>query len=209
MKNLKLAVLLSGSGTTLENIFEHIEDGRLDAEVCLVVSSRADAYGLKRAEKRGIVTHVVPSKKYVNIDEFSDRVTDALDCDKPDLILLAGFMCLYKVPDHYLGKIMNVHPALIPMFAGKGFYGHHVHEAVLARGCKVTGCTVHFVDNVYDNGPIIMQKTVEVNDGDTPDSLAERVQAEERNIYPEAIRLFGEGRLAIEARRVHILPPKT
>jgi folate-dependent phosphoribosylglycinamide formyltransferase PurN len=115
-------------------------------------------------------------------------------------------MCLITLPPELAGRAMNIHPALIPAFCGKGYYGHHVHEAVLRAGVKITGCTVHFVDNVYDHGPIIVQKAAEVLDDDTPDTLAARVFEKELEAYPEAIRLFGEGRLRIEGRRVRVLP---
>ena len=121
-------------------------------------------------------------------------------------VVQAGFMVHWVLPERYAGKVMNIHPALLPAFGGKGLYGHFVHEAVLARGCKVTGCTVHFVNNVYDDGPIILQQTCPVEEGDTPDALADRVQAEERVAYPEAIRLFAEGRLRVDGRWVRILP---
>jgi folate-dependent phosphoribosylglycinamide formyltransferase PurN len=117
-------------------------------------------------------------------------------------------MQLVHIPDDFQLRVMNIHPALIPAFCGKGYYGHHVHEAVLAYGVKVTGCTVHFADNIYDHGPIILQRVVEVHDDDTPESLAERVQAAEREAYPEAISLFGAGRLQIDGRRVKIAPPR-
>ena len=123
----------------------------------------------------------------------------------PALVVLAGFMSLITVPEDFAGRIMNVHPALIPAFSGKGMYGHHVHEAVLEYGAKVTGVTVHFVDEQYDQGPIILQAPLEVLPGDTPNSLAERVQAKERELYPQAIQLFAENRLRIEGRRVRIL----
>jgi folate-dependent phosphoribosylglycinamide formyltransferase PurN len=114
-------------------------------------------------------------------------------------------MCFYKIPDHYLGKIMNIHPALLPSFGGKGMYGHFVHEAVLEMGCKITGCSVHFADNVYDHGPIIVQRTCPVLEDDTPDTLAARVFDEEKEAYPHAINLFAEGRLVIEGKRVRVL----
>jgi phosphoribosylglycinamide formyltransferase-1 len=123
------------------------------------------------------------------------------------LVCLAGFLQLISIPEDFQGRVMNIHPALIPAFCGKGFYGHHVHEAVLAYGVKITGCTVHFCDNQYDHGPIILQRAVPVLDDDTPDSLAARVFQQECEAYPEAIRLFAEGRLRIEGRRVRILKP--
>jgi len=206
VRHLKLAVLLSGTGRTLENIFDHIAGGRLDAEVVVVGSSRADAYGLERARSRGIPTFVVPSREYRRTSEFSKAIFGELGKYDFDLLLLAGFMCLLELPQELIGRAMNIHPALIPAFCGKGYYGHFVHEAVLRYGVKVSGCTVHFVDNIYDHGPIIIQKTVRVLDDDTPESLAARVFEKECEAYPEAIRLFGEGRLKIEGRRVRILP---
>ncbi|MFH1707430.1 MAG: phosphoribosylglycinamide formyltransferase [Planctomycetota bacterium] len=203
---LKLGVLLSGSGTTLENLFERIERGKLDAAVTVVVGSKRSAFGLERARKRGVPAEVVRPKDHDYPAGFSDRITAILDRHEVDLVVLAGFMFLYRVPDRYAGRVMNVHPALIPAFCGQGFYGHLVHEAVLARGAKLTGCTVHFVDNAYDNGPIILQQAVPVTDDDTPDSLAMRVQAAEREAYPEAIGLYAAGRLVIEGRRVRIRP---
>jgi len=206
---VKIAVLLSGSGTTLENVFSRVEQGEIDASVEIVIGTKKSAYGLVRAEKRSVPTEVIQPGDFENTDEFSRALTGVIDTYSVDLIVLAGFMFLYRIPESYAGKVMNIHPALIPAFCGKGYYGHHVHEAVLERGVKITGCTVHFVDNVYDNGPIILQKAVEVKDDDTTDSLAERVQAAEREAYPEAIRLFSEGRLSIEDGRVRILPETT
>ena len=206
MKHLKLAVLLSGSGRTLQNFFDQIDAGKLDAEVVAVGASRADAYGLERARQRGVPTFVVPSRKHKDIARFSRAVFQQLAAYDFDLLLLAGFMCLITIPPELEGRAMNIHPALIPAFCGKGYYGHHVHEAVLHSGARISGCTVHFVDNVYDHGPIIVQKAAEVLDGDTADTLAARVFEKELEAYPEAIRLFGEGRLRIEGRRVRVLP---
>jgi len=207
MRHLKLGVLLSGGGTTLENIFDHIAAGQLDAEVAVVGSSRKDAYGLVRAANHGVASFVVESRRYRgDVEGFSEAVFGELGHYEIDLLILAGFMCLLRLPEAFLGRTMNIHPALIPAFCGKGFYGHHVHEAVLAYGAKVSGCTVHFVDNVYDHGPIIVQKAVAVAEDDTPDTLQARVFEKECEAYPEAIRLFGEGRLRIEGRRVRVLP---
>lgn len=206
-KKLRLAVLLSGGGTSLQNLIDRRAAGTLPVDIVAVVSSRADAYGLERAKMAGIATEVVSSRD-CNRDWgiHSAAVTETLDRYKPELIVLAGYMCLYRMPEHYVGRVMNVHPALLPAFGGKGLYGHFVHEAVLRHGCKVTGATVHFVDNEYDHGPIALQKAVEVREGDTPESLAERVQAAEREIFPEAVRLFAAGRLRLEGRRVQVLP---
>jgi len=205
-EKLRLGVLLSGSGTTLQNIIDRSATGELPAEVAVVVSSREDAYGLVRARNAGIPGFTVSTRRYRDVDERSRAVTGILDRYEPDLVVFAGYMHLYRVPLHFEGRIMNIHPALIPAFCGKGLYGHFVHEAVVASGVRVTGCTVHFVDNEYDNGPIILQRVVAVRQDDTPETLAERVQAEEREAYPEAIRLFAEDRLVIEKGRVRVLP---
>lgn len=203
---IKLAVLLSGGGTTLQNIIDRIAAGRLDARVSVVISSRKDAFGLDRAKAAGIPTAVVSSRQYREIEQFSNAILTEIDRHGVDLIILAGFMCLFQIPDRYIGRMMNIHPALIPAFCGKGFYGHHVHEAVLEYGCKVSGCTVHFADNQYDHGPIIAQRTCPVLDDDTPETLAARVFEQECEAYPEAIQLFAEKRLKIEGRRVRVTP---
>ena len=205
MATIRLAVFLSGNGTTLQNLLDRIADGRLPAQVVLAASNKADAFGLVRAEKAGIPTAVVDRKRFAGREEFSRKLFDLCRQHKADLVCLAGFLQLIHIPDDYQGRVMNIHPALIPSFCGQGYYGHHVHEAVLASGAKITGCTVHFCDNQYDHGPIILQRAVDVFEDDTPDTLAARVFEQECEAYPEAIRLFAEGRLQIEGRRVHIL----
>ena len=202
---IKLAVLLSGSGTTLENIFDHIEKGALDAAVSCVIASRADAYGLERARKRNVPAVAVVRKEYADSGSFSKAIWEEIGQYDVDLVVLAGFMCLLDIPGDFANRIMNVHPALIPAFCGTGMYGHHVHEAVLEYGAKVTGVTVHFVDAKYDHGPIILQAPVAVEEDDTPDTLAERVQAKEREVYPQAIQLYAQGRLHVEDRHVKVL----
>ncbi|MCD5391133.1 phosphoribosylglycinamide formyltransferase [candidate division NPL-UPA2 bacterium] len=205
-KKINLAVLLSGGGRTLQNIIDRVGEGKLDAKVVVVISSREDAYGLVRAKKAGIETHVVPHKLYKGDDagSFSQEINKILSGYPIDLIVMAGFMHLFKADERYKGRVMNIHPALIPSFCGKGCYGHHVHQAVLNYGAKVSGVTVHFADDVYDHGPIILQAAVAVKDDDTPDTLAARVFAEECKLYPRAIQLFAEGRLEIKGRRVYI-----
>jgi phosphoribosylglycinamide formyltransferase-1 len=205
-KPVRIAVLISGSGTTLQNLLDRSADGRLPARVVQVVASRADAYGLTRAARAGISAATVERKGCASREEFSARIFDLCRKAQADLVCLAGFLQLVIIPDDFAGRVMNIHPALIPAFCGKGFHGRHVHEAVLASGVKVSGCTVHFADNVYDNGPIILQRVVPVLDDDTPDTLAARVFEQECEAYPEAIRLFAEGRLRIEGRRVRTLP---
>jgi phosphoribosylglycinamide formyltransferase 1 len=202
---IRLAVLLSGGGTTLQNLLDRITDGRLRARVVQVVSNRADAFGLERARAAGVPAAVVDRKECGTREEFSARIFDLCRAAGADLVCLGGFLQLLVVPDDFLGRVLNVHPALIPAFCGKGYYGRRVHEAVLAYGAKVSGCTVHFADNQYDHGPIILQRVVPVRDDDTPDTLAARVHEQENEAYPEAIRLFAEGRLRIEGRKVRIL----
>jgi phosphoribosylglycinamide formyltransferase 1 len=199
---IRLAVLLSGSGTTMQNLLDRIADDRLSAAVELVVSSKADAFGLQRAQRAGIPSIVVGREKAGTLEAFSERIFAACRAARVDLVCLGGFLQLIRVPDDFLGRVMNIHPALIPAFCGKGYYGHRVHEAVLAYGAKVSGCTVHFADNEYDHGPIILQRAVPVLDDDTPQALAARVFEQECEAYPQAIRLFAEGRLRIEGRRV-------
>ena len=205
MKKVKLAVLLSGGGTTLGNFIDKIAAGELSAEIVCVISSREDVYGLVRADKAGIPHCVIPSKDYRGkTDELSGAVNAKLDEYAPDLIAMAGFMLLWKIPERYLGKVMNIHPGLIPSFCGHKMYGRFVHEAVVAYGTKVSGCTVHFADNEYDAGPVIIQRSVPVYDTDTPDDVAHRVFEQECIAYPEAINLFAAGRLEIDGRIVRI-----
>jgi formyltetrahydrofolate-dependent phosphoribosylglycinamide formyltransferase len=200
---VRIAVLLSGSGTSLENLFEKIDDG-LPARVAAVVASKRDAFGLERARSRGVPAFAVPRKQYPDVTAFNDAIHARLDDFEIDLVLLLGFLSPFETRGRFDGRTMNVHPALIPAFSGPGFYGHRVHEAVLAAGVKQSGATVHFVDSEYDSGPIILQEAVPVADDDTPDSLAERVQACERRLVPRAVQLFAEDRLRIEDRQVHI-----
>ena len=206
-RTIKVAALLSGGGTSLQNIIDRSEAGELDAEVSVVISSREDAHGLKRAKKHDIPAIAVPSWEYKGFGAHSKAVFAELEKHPFDLIVMAGYMCLLVISEEYRGKVMNIHPALIPAFSGKGMYGRIVHESVIHYGSKVSGCTVHFADNQYDHGPIIIQRVCPVNDDDTPETLAQRVQELERQAYPEAIQLFAEGRLKIEGRRVRILPP--
>lgn len=203
---IHLAVLLSGTGRTLQNLIDKIENGLLDAKIEVVVSSNAGAYGLQRAKKYGIPTVLVEKTKYKDVKGFSNEITTQLDKYNVDLVIMAGFNCLYRIPNKYMGRVMNIHPALIPSFSGKNYWGEKVHKAVIDSGVKVSGCTVHFADNTYDNGPIILQRVVPVVNGDTPESLAKRVFSEECQAYPEAIRLFQQGRLKIEGKKVSILP---
>ena len=202
---LNLAILISGSGTTLQNLIDRINDKTLNANIQIVISSAPDTHGIKRAEQNSIPVAIVERKGFDNSDNFSNTIINEIEKYSVDLIILAGFLHLFKIPDKYTGKVMNIHPGLIPSFCGKGYYGHHVHESVIESGVKVSGCTVHFVDNEYDCGPIIIQRVVQVHEDDSPETLAQRVFKEECIAYPEAINLFAEGRLKIEERKVRIL----
>jgi formyltetrahydrofolate-dependent phosphoribosylglycinamide formyltransferase len=205
---LRIGVLLSGSGTTLQNLLDRTGDGRLSGVViACVVSSRADAFGLERARKAGVPAFVVERKACASRTEFSKRILDVCRADDVGLVCLAGFLQLLEIPPDFADRVMNIHPALLPAFGGKGYHGLHVHQAALEAGVKVSGCTVHFADNEYDHGPIILQRVVAVADDDTPESLQARVFAQECDAYPEAIHLFAEGRLQIEGRRVRIRRP--
>jgi formyltetrahydrofolate-dependent phosphoribosylglycinamide formyltransferase len=203
---LRLGVLLSGSGTSLENLCERIDAGELPARVVVVVSSKEQALGLERARRRGIPARAVPRRAHPEVKEFNDALHAALEPFDLDLVLLLGFLSPFELRGRFEGRALNVHPALVPAFSGTGYYGARVHEAVLEAGVKLTGATVHFVDEQYDHGPIVLQEAVAVLDDDTPETLAARVQAVERRLVPEAVRLFAAGRLRIEGRRVRILP---
>lgn len=205
---LKVAVLAGGGGTNLQAIIDAVESGSIkNAEISFVLSNNKDAYALKRAEKHGIAQVVVDSKAYDSRDSFNEALVAAIDERKPDLIVLAGLMIMIpkELCQKYKNKIINIHPSLIPSFCGKGFYGLKVHEAALSKGVKVTGATVHFVDEIYDNGPIIIQKAVEIQHGDTPEVLQKRVMEQaEWKILPMAIDLIANDRLVFEDGKVYI-----
>ena len=186
---MRLAILLSGSGRTLENLLDEIAAGRLAASVEVVVSNRGDVRGVEVARRAGVPTHVLP-KGSKSLAAWSDEIFAICRNARADLVVMAGFLQLVEIPADFAGRVINIHPALLPAFGGKGFHGMHVHRAVLARGCTVSGCTVHLVDNEYDHGRILLQKTVPVLPDDTPESLAARVFAEECRALPEAIRRF-------------------
>jgi phosphoribosylglycinamide formyltransferase-1 len=202
---LRVAVLLSGNGTSLENLFEHIDRG-LPAEVAVVISSKTGAYGLERARRRGVPAVAVPRREHPDADRFNDALHAVLDEYDVDLVALLGFLSLFQLRGRYEGRAINVHPALIPAFSGQGYYGRRVYEAVLAAGVKITGATVHFTDDEYDHGPIILQEAVPVREDDTVESLAERVTAAERRLVPEAIRLIAEDRVEVKDGRCRIAP---
>jgi formyltetrahydrofolate-dependent phosphoribosylglycinamide formyltransferase len=202
--SLKLAILISGGGTTMTNIARCIEASELDAKIVCVIASNGKAGGIERARKLGVEPQVIVRKHFESVEAFSGAVFNAILHSGADLVCLGGFLSLLRIPDEYLGRVMNIHPALLPSFGGQGMYGHHVHEAVLAAGCKVSGCTVHFADNQYDRGPIIVQRCCAVEESDDADALAARVFEQECLAYPQAIRLFAAGRLTIVDGRVAI-----
>jgi phosphoribosylglycinamide formyltransferase 1 len=201
---IRLGVLISGGGTTLINFLEKIEAGQLAAEVAVVIASR-DCAGIAKAQAAGLRCELLSRRTFESTETFSDAVFSLLREVHVDLVTFAGFLSLVDIPTDFEHRVMNVHPALLPSFGGKGMHGHHVHEAVLVRGCKVSGCTVHFADNEYDHGPIILQRCVPVLEDDTPDTLAARVFEAECEAYPEAIRLYATGRLRVEGPRVDIV----
>ena len=201
---IKLAVLASGSGRTLQNFIDLIAEGRLNAQINLVIASRPKILALERAANAGIPNFVVDRREIADADAFSRQIFSLCDAARGDLVCLAGWLSLLAVPERYNGRIMNIHPALLPAFGGKGMYGDRVHQAVLDYGCKVSGCTVHLVDANYDEGPIILQRVCPMLEEDDAHALAARVFEEEKIAYPEAIRLYQQGRLTIEGRRVRI-----
>lgn len=202
---VRLGVLISGGGTTLQNFVAHRDGGDLWAEIPMVIASRADCGGIVKSEAAGLRCEVVARKDHSDTASFSRQIFDHLRRARVDLVVLSGFLSLIEVPEDFRFRVMNIHPALVPAFSGQGFYGQRVHEAALKRGVKVSGCTVHFADNEYDHGPIIQQRCVPVWEDDTPQSLAARVFQAECELYPECIRLFAEARLEIQDRRVRIL----
>ncbi|UCG34370.1 MAG: phosphoribosylglycinamide formyltransferase, partial [Phycisphaerales bacterium] len=204
-KVLRLGVLISGTGRTLENLIKLSRAGELPAEVVVVLSSSPRARGLDFARQAGIRWQVV-SLKQLGEEQFSGRISDILREARVDLVCLAGFLKLWRIPPDFEGRVMNIHPALLPGIGGRGYYGHRVHEAVLQSGATESGCTVHFADNEYDHGPIIVQRRVTVLPDDTADTLADRVFEQELAAYPEAIRLYAAGRLRLEGDRVTVLP---
>jgi phosphoribosylglycinamide formyltransferase 1 len=201
---LKLAVLISGSGRTLKNFIDLAADCRLPIDIRLVLSSSAKAGGLEHARAAGIPTRTIARRRFDTDKHYGDAIFAACREAGVDLVAMAGFMRLAPVPDDFAGRVVNIHPALIPAFCGVGMYGHHVHEAVIAAGVKVTGVSVHFVDNEYDAGPIIWQQPVPVFEDDTADTLGARVFETEKEAYPHVLRLLAAGRVRLENGRVSI-----
>jgi phosphoribosylglycinamide formyltransferase-1 len=194
---IRLVALISGGGTTMQNLLDRIADGRLSASMEGVLSSRPDAYGIRRAEKAGLSVSIVNHKDL-------EQVWNVVRSYRPHLVCFAGWLHLLPIPDDFRHRVINIHPSLLPAFGGKGMYGNRVHEAVLNYGAKVSGCTVHFADDTYDTGPILVQRCVPVRDSDTTETLAARVFEAECEAYPEAIELIASGRVTVQGRRVVI-----
>lgn len=204
----KIAVLVSGGGTNLQALIDAEKRGELgEGKITLVVASKPDVYALVRAEQNGIASKVLPRKEYASIADYSKALADTLSHEGIDLVVLAGFLTIIdeQVYERFPNRILNVHPALIPSFCGKGFYGLYVHEAALKKGVKVSGATVHIVTPECDAGPIVLQKAVEVKEDDTPETLQKRIMEEaEWKILPQAVRLFCDGKIEVIHDRVHI-----
>jgi phosphoribosylglycinamide formyltransferase-1 len=201
----RIAALISGGGTTLKNLIEKIQAGCLHVQIALVISSSPTARGLKFAHESGIPTVIVPYQGLATQEEFSRAILDHCRAAMVDLVVMAGFLKRVTIAEDFANRVTNIHPGLIPAFCGPGFYGHHVHQAVIDYGAKLSGCTVHFADNQYDHGPVIVQRAVPVLDDDTADTLAARVFEAECEAYPEAIQLIAQRRVRVEGRKVRIL----
>jgi phosphoribosylglycinamide formyltransferase-1 len=207
---VRIGVLVSGGGTNLQQLIDAQAAGRLGGgEIVTVISSKPGVYALERAQKAGIEAIALSRKDYPDVEVYSQALVGALNARNVELVVLSGFLTITSdsFVQAFPNRIMNVHPALLPAFGGKGYYGLHVHEAVLSRGCKLTGATVHFANEVCDGGPIILQKAVAVQEGDTPESLQKRVMEQaEWTLLPEAVSLFCQGRLRVEDGKVSIAP---
>jgi phosphoribosylglycinamide formyltransferase-1 len=206
MKKLNLVVLASGGGTNLQSIIDNIQAGKLNAQIKAIISNNSKAFCLERARKHNIPAIHLSHKMFDTKEQFDQKLISTLKENEADLVILAGYMKILSptVVRAYRNKILNIHPGLLPHFGGKGMYGIHVHEAVLKSGMKISGVTVHLVDEIYDHGPIIMQRCVPVEDNDTPESLAERVLKVEHQLYSEAIQLFAEDKIEIKENKAYI-----
>ena len=207
MSKLKIAVLVSGSGSNLQALIDAAVCGDINGQIEIVISDRFGSYALQRAESQGIANICIDKKVYSNRTDFEFQLNNRLDEVQPDLIILAGYLSILssELTHKYQGKIINIHPSLLPAFGGKGFYGEKVHKAVIEYGAKISGATVHFVDVNTDGGPIILQQAVEVLQDDTPEALAKRVLSVEHSLIVKAVELFCDNKLKLEGRNVKIL----
>lgn len=204
-RKLPIAVLISGTGRSLKNLIEKIKAGELDAEIKIVIASTARAPGLQYAEMANIPIKIIERSSFESDAAFSADVFAECTAAKVKYVIMAGYLRLLSIPTDYEGRVVNIHPSLIPSFCGKGMYGHRVHESALDYGVKISGCTVHFVNNEYDAGPVILQRVVPVHENDTPQTLNDRVFYDAECVaYPEAIQLLAEGRVTLTGRKVAI-----
>jgi formyltetrahydrofolate-dependent phosphoribosylglycinamide formyltransferase len=192
---MRIAVLVSGGGRSLENLADAIRRGEVPGEIVLVLASNRKAFALERARRLEIPSVVVDAERKLAPAEFSREAFAAIERAGADVVVMAGFLRLLPLPANWIGRVLNIHPALLPAFGGKGFYGDRVHEAVLAAGVKETGCTVHYVDNEYDHGPVLLQRRVLVRKDDTVETLGARVFEEEKIALPEALRMHAKRRV--------------
>ena len=203
MRNIKIVVLISGTGRSLNNMVHKINAGELSAEIVHVIASTTRASGLQYAERARIPISII-EKKNSTTQEFSEAIFALCRETQCDYVVLAGFLKLLEIPEDFTNRVVNIHPSLTPSFSGKGYYGNHVHEAVLEYGAKITGCTVHFVDNDYDRGPVLLQRAIPVLETDTPETLNNRVFEAECGAYPEALQCLAEERVTVRGRIVRI-----
>lgn len=206
MPKVKIGVLISGSGTNLQALIDNVEKGMINGEIAVVISDKKGAFGIERAKKHGIEAIEIDKKEFDDKNVFMKAIINELEKYQVELVVLAGFLSILSEDfiEKFRNRIINIHPSLIPSFCGKGFYGLRVHKAALDYGVKVSGATVHFVDEGADTGPIILQEAVKVEEDDTPESLSARILKVEHKLLPEAVRLYCEGRLVIEGRKVKI-----
>jgi phosphoribosylglycinamide formyltransferase-1 len=201
---IRISVLISGGGTTLLNLLEKKSAGQLNANVVKVISNNPQAAGLKFANSESIETAIVSHREHRELVKFSELIFDECRAVQTDLVVMGGFLRRVAIPADFVNRVINIHPSLIPAFCGKGHYGSRVHQAVIDYGCKISGCTAHFVDDDYDHGPIIAQRTVPVFADDTSDELAKRVFEQECEIYPDVINWIADGAVSVSGRTVSV-----
>lgn len=202
LKPFNISVMISGGGTTLKNLIDRYDRSELDVQIVQVIASKPTAGGLQFAAAAGIESQVVDHRDYGSVESFSKAIFDSARSAGVDLVVMGGFLKRVAIPEDFVNRVINIHPSLIPAFCGKGSYGRRVHQAVVDYGCKVSGCTVHFVDDHYDHGPIIGQSTVEVNAGDSAETLAAKVFEAECELYPQVINAIATGKVTVSGRRV-------
>ncbi len=206
MPQVKIGVLISGSGTNLQSLIDNVENGSINGVITVVISNKKDVYGLERAKQSKIDAIYLNAKEYENFDKYNDAVIEELKNHGVELVVLAGYLKILtsKFIEEYKNRIINIHPSLIPSFSGKGYYGIKVHEAVIDYGVKISGATVHFVDEGADTGPIIIQEAVEVKSDDTAVTLQQKILQIEHKILPLAVKYYSEGKIQISGRKVKI-----